>query len=79
VLIEDEGETILRPGDAAAWKAGIANGHCLVNRSDRIAVFLEVGTRAAREQAIYSDIDMRAEREGSITRFVRKSGEPYPT
>ena len=46
VLHEDDGETILRPGDAAGWKAGVPNGHCLINRSDRDAVFLEIGTRA---------------------------------
>ena len=32
VLCEDGGETVLKPGDAAGWKAGVANGHCLVNR-----------------------------------------------
>src|SRR3712207_4540855 len=35
VLCEDGGETLLRPGDAAGWKAGNANGHCLINRSGR--------------------------------------------
>ena len=33
VLCEDGGETVLKPGDAAAWKAGVPNGHCLINRS----------------------------------------------
>ena len=33
VLVEDDGETILRRGDAAGFKAGIANGHHLVNKS----------------------------------------------
>src|SRR6059058_468428 len=46
VLVEDEGETIVRPGDAAGFKAGVPNGHHLVNRADRDAVFLVVGTRA---------------------------------
>jgi uncharacterized cupin superfamily protein len=32
VLCEDGGETELRPGDAATWKAGVPNGHCLINR-----------------------------------------------
>ena len=50
VLREDGGETVLKSGDAAAWKAGVANGHCLVNRSDRDAVFFEVGTRARTER-----------------------------
>jgi uncharacterized cupin superfamily protein len=78
VLIEDDGETVLRPGDAAGWKAGVANGHCLVNRSSRDAVYLEIGSRAPREVANYPDIDMRAERDGKNQRYVRKSGEPYP-
>jgi uncharacterized cupin superfamily protein len=77
VLCEDAGETVLRPGDCAAWKAGVANGHCLVNRSTRDAVFLEVGTRAPRERVDYPDIDMRVERDERGGRYVRKSGEPY--
>ncbi len=77
VLIEDAGETILKPGDAAAWKAGAANGHCLINRSDRDALVLEVGTRAPTETAIYSDIDMQAVRDGTQWRYLRKNGEPY--
>src|SRR5882672_4432916 len=51
VLCEDGGETVLRPGDAAGWKAGVANGHCLVNRSTQNSVYLEVGSRAASERA----------------------------
>ncbi|MGL4405236.1 MAG: cupin domain-containing protein, partial [Notoacmeibacter sp.] len=29
VLVENEGETVLKPGDAATFKAGVANGHTL--------------------------------------------------
>ena len=32
VLCEDGGEIVLKPGDAAGWKAGVADGHCLINR-----------------------------------------------
>jgi uncharacterized cupin superfamily protein len=78
VLCENEGETILRPGDAAGFKAGVANGHCLLNRSSRDAVYLEIGTRAARERAEYPDIDLRAERDAGGMRYLHKSGEPYP-
>jgi uncharacterized cupin superfamily protein len=77
VLCEDGGEIVLRPGDAAAFKAGVANGHCLVNKSGSDAVYLEVGTRAARETAEYPDVDLRAEKEEKGFRYVRKSGEPY--
>ena len=77
VLCEDDGEVVLRPGDAAGFKAGVANGHCLVNRSDNDAVYLEVGTRAVRETAEYPDIDLRMERDEKSARYVHKSGEPY--
>jgi len=77
VLCEDEGETVLRPGDAAGWKANAPNGHCLINRTDRDAVYLEIGTRAPRERATYPDIDMLAERDDSGMRYLHKSGEPY--
>lgn len=77
VLCEDGGETVLRPGDAAAWKAGVADGHCLVNRSDRDAVVLEVGTRAKTEHAVYSDIDMQIVRDEQGSRYLHKNGEPY--
>src|ERR1700694_4843669 len=53
VLCEDGGETVLRPGDAAGFKAGVANGHCLVNRSSRDAVYLGIGARAARDWGEY--------------------------
>jgi uncharacterized cupin superfamily protein len=79
VLCENDGETILQPGDAAGFKAGAANGHCLVNRSARDAVYLEIGTRAAREQVDYPDIDMRVRKDESGMIYTHKSGEPYPT
>ncbi len=77
VLCEDDGETVLKPGDAVGWKAGVPNGHCLINRSDRDAVFVEVGTRKPSEKVTYPDIDMLFERNGTSRRYTRKSGESY--
>jgi uncharacterized cupin superfamily protein len=77
VLCEDGSEVMMGPGDAAGFKAGVANGHCLINRSERDAIYLEVGTRAARERAEYPDINLRAERDESGMRYLHKSGEPY--
>jgi uncharacterized cupin superfamily protein len=77
VLCEDSGETVLKPGDAAGWKAGVPNGHCLINRAQQDAVYLEIGSRARREKATYSDIDMLVERDATGFRYRRKSGEPY--
>jgi uncharacterized cupin superfamily protein len=77
-LIEDEGETLLRPGDAAGFKAGIPNGHHLVNKSGRDVVYLEVGTRSPRERAHYPDVDLIYERDERGLRQLHKNGEPYP-
>jgi len=75
VLQENDGETVLKPGDAAGFKAGSGIAHCLVSRSDRDAVYLEVGTRATRERVHYPDIDFMMERDASGRRYFRKSGE----
>ncbi|HEX3709556.1 MAG TPA: cupin domain-containing protein [Pseudolabrys sp.] len=77
VLREDDGETVLKPGDAAGWKAGSPNGHQLINRSERDALVLEVGTSAPAEKVTYPDIDMLFERTGTNRKYTRKSGEPY--
>jgi uncharacterized cupin superfamily protein len=76
-LIEDGGETLLRPGEAAGFKAGVANGHQLVNRSASDALYLEVGTRSAADRIAYPDDDLVAVRDAQGTRFSHRSGEPY--
>jgi uncharacterized cupin superfamily protein len=78
VLIEDDGETLLRPGDCAGFKAGVANGHQLINKSHIDAVYLEIGTRAAGERAHYPDCDLILERDERGMRFLHRSGEAYP-
>jgi uncharacterized cupin superfamily protein len=78
VLIEDEGETVLKPGDAAGFKANVANGHHLLNKSGRDAVYLEIGTRSKYERAEYPDDDLRIIRDERGGRFTHKDGQPYP-
>jgi uncharacterized cupin superfamily protein len=75
VLVEDGGATVLRAGDSAGFKAGVPNGHHLVNRTAAPALLLEVGTRDPAETAVYADIDMRVGPDGVYT---RKDGTPYP-
>jgi len=77
-LVTDAGEETLRPGMAASFPAGEANGHQLVNKSASPATYLEVGTRSADEDAEYPDIDLRLEKRGGKVVFLHKSGEPYP-
>jgi uncharacterized cupin superfamily protein len=76
VLIEEEGETILRAGDIAAFRKGVANGHHLVNRSDRDCVFVAIG-RMATTDCHYPDIDLHL--DGRTNRYTHKDGSPYAT
>jgi len=78
-LLTDAGETVLKPGMAAGFKAGDANGHCLVNRSEKTVAYLEVGTRDSEDDVDYPDIDMKAEKRGGRWRFLHKDGAPYDT
>jgi uncharacterized cupin superfamily protein len=78
VLCENDGETALLAGDAAGWKANTANGHCLINRTQRDAVYLEIGSRAKRDRVEYPDIDLLNEKDDQGVRYLHKSGEPYP-
>ncbi len=77
VLVSDGAEEILRAGDAAGFKAGDPNGHCLQNRSGSDAMILEVGTRVLDETVYYSDIDMVAPAGGKPAPFTRRDGTPY--
>lgn len=75
VLVEDEGETVMRAGDVAAWPAGVENGHHLVNRSGEECVFIAIGAGNRDGGGAYSDIDMKFEADG----YFHKDGTPYPT
>jgi len=75
VLIEDDGETILRAGDCAAFPKDVANGHHLVNRSDRPCVFLAMDSQLAEGDCHYPDIDLHWDMTGG--RYTRKDGTPY--
>ena len=77
VLVTDQGETVLRPGDCAGFKAGAADGHHLQNRSSVDALYLEVGTRnPAADEAYYSDVDLHAIK--GRAGYTHKDGRAYP-
>ena len=76
VLVTDEGETPLTQGMVAGFRAGSGNGHHLVNRSDRIARVLEVGTRTVEEVANYSDVDMMVREDAGGWEYTTKDGRP---
>lgn len=76
VLVEDE-ETVLRPGDAACWPAGRPVGHRLDNRSDAPARYLVIGTRSATDTIHYTDHDLITHKEGSARRYLRRDGTAH--
>lgn len=73
VLVTDAGETVLRAGMVAGFPAGRADGHHLVNRSDRPALYLEIGDRQEKDDVFYPDIDLEI-RDGVVR---HKDGTPW--
>ena len=74
VLVEEEGETILRPGDCAVFLKDVPNGHRLVNRGDRNCTFLAFGGTAEGD-CHYSDVDLHWDE--SAGHYTHKDGTPY--
>ncbi len=77
-LVSDEGSETLRAGDAAGFKAGDTNGHCLQNRTQARAVVLEVGTRVSSDATHYPGIDLFAPPEEKPAIYTHRDGTPYP-
>lgn len=77
VLVTDAGEQELRAGMVAGFPGGKADGHHLVNRSNRPALYLEVGDRDPEDEVHYPDVDLFLKRtpEGHV--FTDKKGKPY--
>jgi uncharacterized cupin superfamily protein len=78
VLIESDGETVLKAGDAAGFKSGSGIAHKLQNRSPRDAVYFEVGSRSKTERVHYPNVDLVLDRDEKGRRYTHKSGKPYP-
>lgn len=77
-LVTDDGEEVLAAGMMAGFRAGARNGHHLVNRSDSLASYLEIGDRIADDEVFYPDIDLQLvpDNEGGRV-FTRRDGTPY--
>jgi uncharacterized cupin superfamily protein len=73
VLVEDDGRTVLRPGDCCAWPKGSTNGHHLINESDSDCAFLCM-SGGKSEGGGYSDVDMLFTADN---RYVHRDGTPY--
>jgi uncharacterized cupin superfamily protein len=78
VLVTGDGEQALGPGMCAGFPAGKADGHHLVNRTARDAVYLEIGDRTKNDAVTYPDDDIvAAATSDGARRFTRKDGTSY--
>ncbi len=78
-LIDDEGETSLKPGDSCAHPAGDNNAHHLINTTDKEVTFLIVGTRnPENDHCQYPDVDLDLPANGTALRqSYSKNGTLY--
>ena len=75
VLIEDDGETMLRAGDVVAWPKGVENGHHLQNRSGADCSFVAISAGdSANDRGEYPGIDLQFAGDD----YLHKDGTPYP-
>jgi uncharacterized cupin superfamily protein len=77
VVLVEETETVLKPGDVACWPAGLAVGHRLDNRSDAPASYMVIGSRFATDIVHYSDHDLITHKNGTARRYLRRDGTEY--
>ena len=74
VLVDDNGETLMRAGDVAAFPKNDGNGHVLQNRSDAPCVYVAVG-RPSASDCHYPDIDMHL--AAAVGQQRRKDGREF--
>jgi uncharacterized cupin superfamily protein len=79
VLRTGAGEQRLVAGMCAGFPAGLEDGHQLINRSDRPAVYLEVSNRDPGDTAHYPDpdVDLRWNPPHAPGKMTRRDGTPY--
>jgi uncharacterized cupin superfamily protein len=76
-LITDAEETKLSPGMCAGFPAQ-GRAHQLVNRSDAMVVYLEVGDRTPGDEGSYPNDDLKAaQTPDGAWRYAHKDGRPY--
>ena len=74
MLVEDDGETVLRAGDVTAWPKGVRNAHHLQNRGREDCVFVAISAGdSANDHGEYPDIDLRFVGRD----YFHKDGTPY--
>ena len=73
-----DAEHPMGPGDCIGFKAGTGVGHQLINRTDSMVAYLELGDRSPGEQVTYPNDDIAASVGPSGAWIVtHKDGTPY--
>jgi len=60
VLVTDDGEEVLGPGDCVGFKAGVENAHHLQNRGSEPAVYYDIGGRDPWDVSTFPDMGLEA-------------------
>ncbi|MBD2292935.1 cupin domain-containing protein [Anabaena sphaerica FACHB-251] len=77
-LVTNTGEQILTPGMMAGFPAAEADGHQLVNKSQAVVIYLEVGDRTPGEVVYYPDDDLIAKSsDDGRWIFTHRDGDLY--
>lgn len=76
-LVTNEGEQHLKPGDCAGFPAGEVNGHHLINQSNSLVKYLEIGDKTPGDTVNYPDVDLVAKDSDTGWVFTRKDGSSY--
>lgn len=77
VLRTEAGEQTLTAGTCAGFPLGASDGHQLVNRGDRPAVYLEMSNRDDADQTYYPDVDLHYNHPARPGEFTKRDGTPY--
>ena len=77
VLRTDAGEQLLVAGTCAGFPLGTRDGHQLVNRSARPAVYLEISNRDAADATYYPDVDLVYNHPEAPDGYSHRDGTPY--
>jgi uncharacterized cupin superfamily protein len=65
-------------GACVCWPKGVANAHCLENRSGAPVLDLVIGTRWPEDAVTCPDVDLHYRRAGGWRHLTRKDGTPLP-
>jgi uncharacterized cupin superfamily protein len=75
-LILGDSELVLHAGMCCGFPA-MGAAHSLINHSDKIVRYLEIGDRTEGDEGIYAQDDLQAIRVDGRWQFVHKDGRPY--